>query len=420
MAPKKKQRKSTTGASDGNKVIFKEGDLVGAKIKGHPLWPGRIETVHELANLNGKRKYTVRFFGSDDTSQSSIQIKLFEAFTDQEKACSRRGFKEALLLCQQEYDLLLSQSLIKATSKDVDEHAKEVEEDKISDYQSACSSPELKINTDPIEEPAILEKSTANRGKRKANEKPKEKPAKRSRLEPPNTNNQSSCESAPISIKSEPPAVTSTTTTSNKQSTIEDAQSGGDVITADGNSKKPADQDGENVKKHSETLRKLTLAKLQEKVKRKIKEKEDLKIELRERRSHTYYAPKLVLINKKLKHISSLANRFSRTTKFGKSDLQQWNSAVRIYQTLSTRLTKCVNFFNRNNMKLSPECRDCHETLVSIVTNVKRAQNDDEIASSTKKELKRIIKLMKNSDLIDFINDDMKNAMTERKENDAE
>lgn len=80
---------------------FKEGDLVGAKVKGYPLWPGYIQKVDYI---NKKPRYEVRFFGTDDISRACIHIKPFKCFTAQEKACNRKGFSQALSICQEKYE----------------------------------------------------------------------------------------------------------------------------------------------------------------------------------------------------------------------------------------------------------------------------------------------------------------------------
>ena len=81
---------------------FNRGDFVAAKVKGYPSWPGRVE---EIDPANKRKRYLVRFFGTCDKANTFVELKPFEALTESEKACSKKGFKEALAECQREYDL---------------------------------------------------------------------------------------------------------------------------------------------------------------------------------------------------------------------------------------------------------------------------------------------------------------------------
>ena len=48
--------------SNSMALKFKDGDLVWAKIKGHPPWPAFVDS----RNDDKKNKVTVRFYGSDE------------------------------------------------------------------------------------------------------------------------------------------------------------------------------------------------------------------------------------------------------------------------------------------------------------------------------------------------------------------
>lgn len=120
----KKTKRKTPSERLSNQP-FKIGDLVAAKVKGHPVWPAIVENV-EVA----KRRYTVRFFGTDDTSQLPLaQLKHIKNLTKQEKACKRKGFIEAFELCQAELESRSAQEPIEEAEEE--ENAGEnVEHDK--------------------------------------------------------------------------------------------------------------------------------------------------------------------------------------------------------------------------------------------------------------------------------------------------
>lgn len=95
-----KKAKKKTPNEQSSSLPFRIGDLVGAKVKGYPVWPAIVESVD-----TAKRRYLVRFFGTDDTSQLPLtQLKHFKDFTKQEKACKRKGFVEAYELCRAELE----------------------------------------------------------------------------------------------------------------------------------------------------------------------------------------------------------------------------------------------------------------------------------------------------------------------------
>lgn len=92
MAPKKKQIKHE----------FAVGDLVGAKVKGHSMWPGKVEKV-EIVKPNRKR-YTVRFFHTNDTGSNFLELKPFVQLKDSEFNLKNESLLKAIALCRREVD----------------------------------------------------------------------------------------------------------------------------------------------------------------------------------------------------------------------------------------------------------------------------------------------------------------------------
>lgn len=367
---KKRQNKSS-------EVEYKEGDLVGAKVKGYPLWPGRVEKTEYV---NNKRRYTVRFFGTDDTSQTFMQIKHFRDFTNHEKACSSKGFKEALELCQKEYDL----------SKRCQEEDKHEDEEKREENSSPSSSPNdynsmrLVISNDKED---LVDGKTTKQGLTKS----------------PNAD--ISCMETEDDKISHANSIDFT-----KKETIQ--------------TNKSPKSEGENVAFDS------TLAKLREKVAKKLEEKKARKIERKELKMSTKVSEKLGVINNSLKKFSRIVKKLSNARSINQSHIDEWNAAVRTYESAFPILHKCIKYYFKNSAtkrKISeqPIYRECQKILIEIISDVKEAMKNAQAHGEFKKNLKNFLKKMKcNSEVKEFLNqtepETFKNAMIERRENDAE
>ena len=68
--PTKKVKKQSIGGPV-KKESFKPGELIFAKVKGHPHWPSRIDRVDEEKSLKVKR-YHVFFFGTHETAHLAL------------------------------------------------------------------------------------------------------------------------------------------------------------------------------------------------------------------------------------------------------------------------------------------------------------------------------------------------------------
>ena len=69
--PRKKSKKNTYGDAV-KKESFQPGDLIFAKVKGHPHWPCIIDKVDEDKSLEVKR-YHIFFFGTYETAHLAVQ-----------------------------------------------------------------------------------------------------------------------------------------------------------------------------------------------------------------------------------------------------------------------------------------------------------------------------------------------------------
>ena len=72
--------------SNGN-VVFKKGDIVWAKVRGFPWWPGVIRRIIVLKNNKSdsseEKKYVIDFIG--DNSHVQLPLNKLEIF--EEKSC---------------------------------------------------------------------------------------------------------------------------------------------------------------------------------------------------------------------------------------------------------------------------------------------------------------------------------------------
>ena len=97
----KKGRKRTFGGPV-KKEFFQPGDLVFAKVKGHPHWPCRIDEVDEAKSLKMKR-YHIFFFGTHEIAHLAVEnIWPYEENKKRfGKHRSTKGFNESLAEIQE-------------------------------------------------------------------------------------------------------------------------------------------------------------------------------------------------------------------------------------------------------------------------------------------------------------------------------
>lgn len=379
----KKKQKKPDKAPEAN---FKVGDLVGAKVKGHPIWPGFIEEVN---NLNNKCKYTVRFFGSSETSQSCIEIKYFRDFTTKEIACSRKGFKEALLQCQERYDELRRTVKVEREHHQEDKGVLE-EENSVPDKQSL--DPPFNYETDKL----IIEYDSDGTNDKKSKRKKGTSSSPSEVITPMETNDDKEIPAKSLNIA--------------KDDTVQ--------------TKSPKSE-GENVAEVSSVFD-LALAKLKEKVAKKLEEKQACKIKKKEHMMSTKVSKKLVVINKTLKRFSKTVKELSDAKAITRSNIDDWNSAVQRYDNVSEILEKCIKYYSENNATKygnSDVYRECQKILIEIFSDIDGSIKSAQMHDNFKEELRKF-SMNVHPNVKEFINqqepETFKNAMIERRDNDAE
>jgi len=367
-------------ASRKTEANFKEGDLVGAKIKGYPLWPAIIE---RMDINNPRRKFTIRFFGSDELYHSFTQIKLFKDFTPQERACARKGFKEALELCQKEYD-----SLRAAHEGEEDEEGEQEEDEEMSEGR-------LKDSEIPPTEASALDSSTVAVTGAKGH-------AGTQKVELVNPDQASSLERIESPTKF-----------------LDQLQSDPTSGVAKEKSPKPEVENAIDA-----TVRDTALQKLREKVAKKLKEKEARKNQAKESKLSSKVSLKLGQTNKYLDRFAKVLRVLSNAQPLDQNIISEWNASYPAFNGALEVLSRCLSYFLANHIQMSSQtdCRRCYETLVKVVEHLRAAKKNKQVPKEIREEIEKCMHGMKQQKIVKkFINSDefgsLKNAMIERRDN---
>lgn len=173
----------------------------------------------------------------------------------------------------------------------------------------------------------------------------------------------------------------------------------------------------------SEKEQNLILAKLEEKVEAKVKEKEIRKQQLKERRLSEKVSEKFSEIYPNLEQLSKV----SKTLRKNASQLnpRDWKLAVRNHEACLGALERCIQYFMTDSGKGSDARHKCHKTLLRIADNLQEVKMMKSAPESI--DVRKVLKGLRDRKIIfDFIREsnntrdaNSKNAMTERKENDA-
>lgn len=448
---KKKQNKPNQGNDNLKAIILKKNDLVGGRVKGYPLWPGYIEKVEFI---NNRPKYTIRFFGSNDTSRNCVEIKHFKDFTAREKSCLRKGFKEAYDACQEKYDLLVGTDPQEDQEKDEVQEEVKIKEEKKEDEKEeqkdglrnlhakkTVVKEEIKSKVEEDEENStLLQKETKTLVTESLSSVP-DSVKHPSHLDSEKKNHTGKRKASQAEKKSHEPLLKRMKRDVKNQDlqtcANETGKTGAAAAKHSGlraSPKKRSDSlnlskskspkyEGENVMVESKER---TIAKLLDKVNKKIKEKEDRKVKLKEIKRAKKASEKLEPTIRNLNQFSKDLNKYS-AVKNDDTLGEDWDRLFQKYKTVLRVLDKCFeyDYFTDNQRKMSnqSEYRKCHEILEMIVKNLKEAQKDPNLPSNLKKNFKACLKLMKDHKCIKrFKNEfpkEQKNAMIERNDNET-
>lgn len=441
-------------------LSFKEGDLVGGKVKWHPMWPGIVEKV--FITTDNKRKYTIRFFETGDCSDKCMSIKHFRDFNKQDKACNKKEFKAAYILCQQEYDKRFKEDKLFAKTEqerwglyepinhyetsvnEVEDKPLDSEETKKDEEAEAIDSAKTEIEVDQNHEstpnPIKLEQTSVSESsdpqevplpivdqtKVIAGDEILEKPA--GAIVKPSTSEKDADNSRPHKrIKRSARNIKTTISNSEendgsyKVSIDIDRAPQGEPLTQLNSLK----TEGENLILNP--TRQQIIAKLEEKVAKKIKEKEARKEEVKAAKLSEKIIKNLRIVNKYLEKFLIASDRVSSPG--NQTSLLEWNTAARNYQNkVFPVLDKCVKYSDKqysNHEEISCEYRRSKDIIDSIITNLKAGRKNDQVSLEVKKKFKKCLRESKNraTTIEKLLSsnkfENPKNAMTERSTNDV-
>lgn len=430
------------------KETFKVGDLVAAKIRGYPFWPGRVEVVDT--------KITVKFFSTNDTACSFQDLKPFNQLTEKERLNPKKGFQEALRICQELYDNQVKGSNDSAQINGDDEQSDDnhipslltieesgptepksvpIKKEKLSPLKNKHKVVEEKIKKPPTTT-VKKEKSVAsnvdelNSVKKKIRQ---DTPIKRGRR-----SLRKCSESAPIEEVNEIPlsqaSKISPTILSEDDNQL---QKSNKRIRLDIKEEIPAnkasetstspkilqvdEQDNDNEKFQ------ITVAKLKKKIELKEKEKEACKTKKKFQKQLTKTSKKLVLFNKNLKRFSIQLKKIVDSSASQTNIDARLSNSIKEFPTWLKPLDKCISTNECPWISESDECRqyfeECSVNMKSIDENLKKLRHYEHLPTETKKGLKKCrIEMNKNKLVKQLAVQGYKqllNAMIEVKENEA-
>lgn len=358
--------KKKKGASKQETQLYEVGDVVGGKVKGYPMWPGLIEKYDVQGT---RRRYTVRFFGSNDSSPYLMELKFFKDFTEKEKACKRPGFAEALKICEKYY-----------RNNCMEDHRKHPEQIKAKE-----------VEVEKKEEEVVAE------------QKNEENHAKE--IDPqPNGDDHVEQEELPETLPYEP----TTTITPTSKSPIQDV---------------PMDISLAEVNPESD-IKVVVVDKIKRKIDEKIKQKEELKQEKKNQKLGAKVSQKFPIIENQLNMLYVVFDTYMKPNSLNQSgNLAKWNKTVQDYNKLLPKLEDYIKKYFKYNL-ISKEREECLRILSSLAGQLNMAKDNKSLPKEIRSDAKSMRKNMKEHRAIkDFMNGKKvfsdKNAMTERKENDA-
>lgn len=411
---KKKAQKTDNKANDSGEH-FEVGDLVAAKVKGFPFWPGRITKVQGTGSL---LKYNVKFFQSNDHSVlPPTAIVPFAKWQPKPHELKRKNLSQAFKLCSDEYDSQLAArdakhdrspapSLETTPSEAQSTHSGAHSADsEISTLPKISASPEPPLPEAPpapsedgsssLAAPVISCQADSTENDANEDEICCDKPEQ------------------PVKVKSERVSPQKA-----KRKVAQRSPAKLDTRTDNTYTHLP------KVEKDDPNSIDLTIKKLQSKIDAKLREKARMKQEETEKRI-LKSTDKLVRINKKLAKFSIVSNRMIIERQ---SNFIEWESAAKNFESINEALNKCIGFLC--SKRRSIDLRTCRDILTDLAKNFKHfkeSRKDGKSPQSTHDKIKLCLKLMKKKGPIytlinmhDHEFEKQENAMIERKENSVE
>lgn len=412
------------------KIEFRKGDLVAAKVKGHPSWPGQIEHVE----INGTRKrYHVRFFGTNDMSYSHAEIKPFDQMTATELRTKSKAFSDALEECRKvQRSIESNNNKIIETEKELDfEHETEVDEglqDGDEDDDVVMQEDESNVN-DAIKRPQEDTKKVEF-GNEVLTRRKKEIPFDKKENELNDTENNKHggvpkdatlClpnlsspdddeeqDQQPIQTKLGPNSEDISRNCSLNDLTSEQAN-------ADRGNIPPSTK----INHMQANKRELTLAKLKKKIDTKLEEKAAKKAAFKQQKSFEKASKGLPVLTKKLEPLARSSARLIDDLG-NKKAAKQVRTSMKDCEKYLNSLAKCLKLMTSDYGRQQKKCYELHCSLRKIVETLKQIKSCKTL--DVARDCSRFVKQMRGSeDIKTFINNmefpSYNDSITERKEN---
>lgn len=440
MKAKRKQKAAQS------KPEFKVGDLVGAKVKGYPLWPAEII---EAKALPSKRQIcTVKFFGRGEIAKGNIVIKHFKDFTVQEKGKNCKGFQPALKECEEQYRLRHNNNEAEFSDNEPTKESPASDTEEVTD--------QVKSSTSTISSPSVQDESNlsiveedlpkvSKFKKPKEAKKEKKKPSVKGSVK--EEKKQKSEKVAERKCKSSDETATKTRTSAIDSIKLENGNDRTsmtiDVVSEETEAlpqhpnthdlsppqlSKPEIElksEGENEGQQTTIIRENTIQKLKKKINEKMEEKQSKKEAVKEVKRLRKIKKVLEGATENLVKFSSMSERILQIDPLNTIELDKWNKQRELFEDNTLKmLDECIKRDPRG--KLSAERRTCHEKLMNLLNILKRGnksgsdQLSDEIKSVFSLLVDQIRSNKLDSVLIPAVFGTRNKAMLERKENDAE
>lgn len=408
----KKTRKNSKPQLD-----FEVGDLVAAKVKGHPTWPGFVEEVHPLAK--DRKKYVVRFFFTKDKCSSFVELKPFDTMTTSERKCNRRGFAEAMQLCLQKVNSPRKKGRIKIATTNNQEKEPAAKEDRlpreppleddvieendtktqssptVQDDHLDLSSPTTSETTSSAEDKANQDEarlgSTAKRRDDIRRGKVKEaramlgnveaNPLVEKEEENNNTENKEyddkpDCQmdclpelSSPDDDEVPQPKAESKVEESSKHCSLNDLTS--EQANADRGNEPPSNKTSTT----QVTKREITLAKLKKKIDIKLREKEEKKAAFRQQKSFEKASKGLPTLIRKFQPLSISSARLTDDL-YNEKAANQVRTSMKECEKYLNSLAKCLKLMTSLYGQQQRECYEFHCSLRKIVETLKGIKSE--------------------------------------------
>jgi hypothetical protein len=344
----KKPKKTT-------KEVFKVGDLVLARVRGHPLWPARVTAV-----IN-KNKYEVEFFQTKDTSKSIVEILPFNSTTKIDPKLKKPLLIAAYKECQEQYEKTIDNNRqAKLDAQNSESNGATKDEDGSSPKLEIISpeddhSPQTK-DSPPEEDHSAETKDSSPDGDHSPQTKDSSPDGDHS-LQTKDSSSDTAPSPEPKNPSADEPKAEETSPVDCSLNDLTSEQANADRRIKKSFPKSENTQVTNKVK---------TIEKLKKKLQKKLDEKEDKKKHRREKKEFekaSNILPKFIL---KFQSVTEAGGNFVKNSNDTRNAIQLKTSMKNCEKCLDL-LTKCVTALSSEYGRVQKESKDFHASLSEMV-----------------------------------------------------